>query len=177
MHPPPPPRPSEPHPSSISVPSPLPSHNRPLILSAPQHMPAAQHADPNSSSSSPAIPAVPAHARRLPPYAVEAVSGLTAGLLSTLCVHPLDLIKTRLQLDRRADAPRLGSSLAVARHVLVREGAGWRGLYRGLSPNVVGNMTSWGLYFLLCVISLLLLLLLTLPKYHTRLFYANKLCL
>ena len=25
---------------------------------------------------------------------------------------------------------------------------GWTGLYRGLSPNVVGNSASWGLYFL-----------------------------
>jgi hypothetical protein len=30
---------------------------------------------------------------------------------------------------------------------------GWRGLYRGLSPNVAGNASSWGLYFLLCVFS------------------------
>lgn len=33
----------------------------------------------------------------LPSMVVETVSGLTAGLLSTICVHPLDLIKTRLQ--------------------------------------------------------------------------------
>ena len=32
-----------------------------------------------------------------PPMLVETFSGLTAGLLSTLMVHPLDLIKTRLQ--------------------------------------------------------------------------------
>jgi len=25
------------------------------------------------------------------------------------------------------------------------------GLYRGLGPNVAGNASSWGLYFLLCV--------------------------
>ncbi len=25
---------------------------------------------------------------------------------------------------------------------------GWKGLYRGLSPNVAGNSASWGLYFL-----------------------------
>ena len=28
---------------------------------------------------------------------------------------------------------------------------GWRGLYRGLSPNIAGNASSWGLYFLLYV--------------------------
>lgn len=28
---------------------------------------------------------------------VETVAGFTAGVISTLCLHPLDLIKTRLQ--------------------------------------------------------------------------------
>jgi solute carrier family 25 folate transporter 32 len=28
---------------------------------------------------------------------VETVAGFTAGVASTLCVHPLDLVKTRLQ--------------------------------------------------------------------------------
>lgn len=28
---------------------------------------------------------------------VESVAGFTAGIVSTLCLHPLDLIKTRLQ--------------------------------------------------------------------------------
>lgn len=28
---------------------------------------------------------------------VETVAGFTAGIVSTLCLHPLDLIKTRLQ--------------------------------------------------------------------------------
>ena len=28
---------------------------------------------------------------------VESVAGFTAGIISTLCLHPLDLIKTRLQ--------------------------------------------------------------------------------
>ena len=28
------------------------------------------------------------------------------------------------------------------------ESHGWRGLYRGVVPNIVGNASSWGLYFL-----------------------------
>ena len=28
---------------------------------------------------------------------VETIAGFTAGVISTLCLHPLDLIKTRLQ--------------------------------------------------------------------------------
>jgi solute carrier family 25 (mitochondrial folate transporter), member 32 len=33
----------------------------------------------------------------LSPAAVETVAGLSAGLISTIIVHPLDIIKTRLQ--------------------------------------------------------------------------------
>lgn len=34
---------------------------------------------------------------RLPPALVETIAGLSAGTISTLTVHPLDVIKTRLQ--------------------------------------------------------------------------------
>lgn len=33
----------------------------------------------------------------LPSSFVETVAGFTAGIVSTLCLHPLDLVKTRLQ--------------------------------------------------------------------------------
>ena len=33
----------------------------------------------------------------LSPSFVETIAGFTAGIVSTLCLHPLDLIKTRLQ--------------------------------------------------------------------------------
>jgi solute carrier family 25 folate transporter 32 len=34
---------------------------------------------------------------RLSPALVETIAGLSAGTISTLAVHPLDVIKTRLQ--------------------------------------------------------------------------------
>lgn len=34
---------------------------------------------------------------RLSPALVETIAGLSAGTASTLAVHPLDIIKTRLQ--------------------------------------------------------------------------------
>ena len=33
----------------------------------------------------------------LPPSLVETVAGFTAGIVSTLAVHPFDVVKTRLQ--------------------------------------------------------------------------------
>ncbi|KAJ5358562.1 uncharacterized protein N7496_010975 [Penicillium cataractarum] len=77
---------------------------------------------------------------------VETVAGFTAGVASTLCVHPLDLVKTRLQVDRSSPS-RLGNSLRIIREISTHEG-GLRAFYRGLAPNLIGNSTSWALYFL-----------------------------
>ncbi|OXV06024.1 hypothetical protein Egran_06208 [Elaphomyces granulatus] len=77
---------------------------------------------------------------------VETIAGFTAGVISTLCLHPLDLIKTRLQVDQ-SSSPRIGSSLRLIREISRYEG-GISALYRGLTPNILGNSTSWGFYFL-----------------------------
>ncbi|PGH14437.1 hypothetical protein AJ79_03080 [Helicocarpus griseus UAMH5409] len=83
----------------------------------------------------------------LSPSAVETIAGFTAGVSSTLAVHPLDVIKTRLQVDRFSSS-RIGSSLRIARTIAQNEGGLLAGFYRGLTPNLVGNSVSWGLYFL-----------------------------
>ncbi|CAO1617363.1 unnamed protein product [Parajaminaea phylloscopi] len=77
-------------------------------------------------------------------------------------MNPLDLIKTQFQVDttsrRRSGLPRQSLAKKVLGAQVVKDmvGAlrrivrqdGWTGLYRGLSPNVVGNSASWGFYFL-----------------------------
>ncbi|MCJ1294650.1 hypothetical protein MMC34_006208 [Xylographa carneopallida] len=82
----------------------------------------------------------------LPSPLIESVAGFTAGVAATVVVHPLDVIKTRLQVNRASNA-RLGGSRLVVQQIL-RDEAGFRALYRGLSPNLVGNSVSWALYFL-----------------------------
>ncbi|KAF7714135.1 Uncharacterized protein PECH_000317 [Penicillium ucsense] len=77
--------------------------------------------------------------------AVETLAGFTAGVATTLAVHPLDLVKTRLQVDRSSPA-RFGSSVQIIRGIYANEG-GIRAFYRGLAPNLIGNSTSWALYF------------------------------
>jgi hypothetical protein len=80
------------------------------------------------------------------PSLVESVAGFSAGVVSCLTVHPLDLLKNRLQLNTRSIS-RPGDSLRIFRTVIRDEG-GIRALYRGLWPNMLGNSLGWGLYFL-----------------------------
>ncbi|KAL2050772.1 hypothetical protein ABVK25_009010 [Lepraria finkii] len=69
------------------------------------------------------------------------VAGLFAGVASTLIAHPLDVIKTRLQVDRGSQ-----SATSILR-TIARNENGLRGLYRGVGVNVLGNSVSWALYF------------------------------
>ncbi|KAN0062901.1 mitochondrial FAD carrier protein flx1 [Thecaphora frezii] len=179
----------------------------------------------SSSSSSSARPPASQPSGTTPPFfpthALDhAFAGIAAGAAATVCMNPLDLIKTKFQVDttkprsfrfrnlsRRyssaaatsssAAAPaaeatqqssahwkgkarslagdageaavsrarsgvqavgtrcwryyalggRIGHDMIDALKDIVRTD-GWKGLYRGLSPNVVGNSASWGLYFL-----------------------------
>ncbi|KAJ9069060.1 mitochondrial FAD carrier protein flx1 [Entomophthora muscae] len=100
--------------------------------------------------------------------AYQAVAGLSAGALSTLILHPVDLVKTKLQgilllkhfslcfwpeaYKTLADDSKsskgqriLGRTKAVVKDVI--KNAGVTGLYRGLSPNLVGSALSWSFYF------------------------------
>ncbi|KAL9625014.1 MAG: hypothetical protein Q9160_000743 [Pyrenula sp. 1 TL-2023] len=82
----------------------------------------------------------------LSPASIETIAGFSAGVVSTLAVHPLDIIKTRLQLNTLS-ASQFGSTVAIARSIFRNEGS-VRGFYRGLTPNLVGNAAGWSLYFL-----------------------------
>ena len=77
---------------------------------------------------------------------VESIAGFSAGVVSCLAAHPLDLLKNRLQLNTQSRS-RPGDSYRILRNVIKDEG-GVRALYRGLWPNLLGNSLGWGLYFL-----------------------------
>src|SRR6267154_2599911 len=81
----------------------------------------------------------------------HAFAGIGAGTVAVLCMNPLDLLKVKFQVSTRAPGSGIGRGIWLAlRDIHASEG--WRGLYRGLGPNVAGNASSWGLYFLLCVL-------------------------
>ena len=82
----------------------------------------------------------------LSPSVIDSTAGFTAGVVSTLAVHPFDVVKTRLQVNQSAKA-QVGGSIRIARDIARNEGR-WTGFYRGLTPNIIGNSVSWGLYFM-----------------------------
>ena len=80
----------------------------------------------------------------------HAFAGIGAGTVAVLCMNPLDLLKVKFQVSTRGPEGGIGRGIWLALRD-IRSSEGWRGLYRGLGPNVAGNASSWGLYFLLCV--------------------------
>lgn len=75
------------------------------------------------------------------------VAGVSGGVASTVLLHPLDLLKIRFAVNDGHSTVRptyAGIKNAV---VSIVKTDGVRGLYAGMSPNVVGAGASWGFYF------------------------------
>ncbi|XP_070691575.1 solute carrier family 25 member 32b [Pempheris klunzingeri] len=74
-------------------------------------------------------------------------AGLSGGVVSTLVLHPLDLVKIRFAVSDGLELrPKYSGILHCMKSVWQQEGL--RGLYQGVTPNVWGAGASWGLYFL-----------------------------
>uniref|UniRef100_A0A7E4VYV8 Mitochondrial carrier protein n=1 Tax=Panagrellus redivivus TaxID=6233 RepID=A0A7E4VYV8_PANRE len=74
------------------------------------------------------------------------VGGVSGGLVSTLVCHPMDLLKIRYSVnDNSKLRPQYSSYLDATRKIFRAEGI--RGLYQGLSPNLLAAPIAWGLYF------------------------------
>ncbi|KAI1458370.1 mitochondrial carrier [Annulohypoxylon moriforme] len=81
----------------------------------------------------------------LSPASVETIAGLSAGSIATLIVHPLDIVKTRMQIHQRAGSTPL-TTLSLIR-TLTQTPHPIASLYRGLTPNLLGNASSWASFF------------------------------
>ncbi|CAD6234089.1 GSCOCG00007541001-RA-CDS [Cotesia congregata] len=75
------------------------------------------------------------------------VAGISGGVVSTLMLHPLDLIKIRFAVNDglTKTAPQYTGLRNALTEIVKSDGV--RGLYRGVTPNVLGSGSSWGLYF------------------------------
>lgn len=79
-------------------------------------------------------------------YIRDGVSGASGGLLSNLILHPFDLVRNRLAVqDGKSERPKYKGSISIIRSIVRHDG--FTGLYRGVTPSLIGVSFSWGLYF------------------------------
>ncbi|KAK7749403.1 mitochondrial FAD carrier protein flx1 [Diatrype stigma] len=93
----------------------------------------------------------------LSPALIETIAGLSAGSVATLLVHPLDIVKTRMQIHRSRGGVGTAAAEAAARSTslttvsvlreLMRTPHPFAALYRGLTPNLLGSASSWASFF------------------------------
>ena len=65
-------------------------------------------------------------------------------------MHPLDLLKVKFQIATSKPQGGLGRQIYTSLRDIYHS-RGIQGLYRGVGPNIAGNASSWGFYFLLFV--------------------------
>lgn len=75
------------------------------------------------------------------------IAGFSAGALSTLILHPLDLVKVRFQVNEKTRNQSIVSAIKRIGTIENSSPFSPKRLYRGLSANFMGATASWGLYF------------------------------
>jgi len=104
------------------------------------------------------VPITPLKTKKEEHLLVHMVAGSTAGLFSKTILQPLDLVKTRLQVQMVETAAPSASAVNLSKNALPYKGVldafrsvvrteGLSALYTGLAPNLVGSGVSWGCYF------------------------------
>lgn len=74
------------------------------------------------------------------------LAGISGGVVSTLILHPLDLLKIRFEVNNGLNYdPKYKGIINGISTIFKHEGI--TGLYRGAIPSTIGAGTSWGLYF------------------------------
>lgn len=74
------------------------------------------------------------------------IAGAGGGLVASIATCPLDVIKTKLQAQRAIQGQRgYQGIIQTVRSILTENG--FRGLYRGLGPTLLGYLPTWAIYF------------------------------
>jgi solute carrier family 25 folate transporter 32 len=77
----------------------------------------------------------------------NAIAGVVGGFTSSLIMHPLDVVTTRMQAQdgRISSIPKYRNPIRAL--LVIARTEGFKRLYAGLVPNLVGSTTNWGIYF------------------------------
>ncbi|GMH46006.1 hypothetical protein BSKO_13970 [Bryopsis sp. KO-2023] len=78
----------------------------------------------------------------------HAIAGGIAGVATVMALHPLDVVKTRIQVQDGYGRvlPAYRGTAHCIKTIVTQEG--WGALYSGLLPTLMGSGISWGLYFM-----------------------------
>ncbi|GER48351.1 mitochondrial substrate carrier family protein [Striga asiatica] len=86
------------------------------------------------------------HHNRRTTVVQRSCAGIGAGAIQSFVITPIELIKIRLQLQRKTESNINHSGpLDVTRNILKTQG--WRGMYRGLGITLLRDAPSHGVYF------------------------------
>ncbi|KAK7346399.1 hypothetical protein VNO80_20917 [Phaseolus coccineus] len=77
----------------------------------------------------------------------NATAGAAAGFATVVVMHPLDVVRTRFQVNDGRVSNLPGYKNTAHAIFTIARSEGLRGLYAGFLPGVLGSTTSWGLYF------------------------------
>ncbi|KAF8068728.1 mitochondrial NAD transporter [Lyophyllum atratum] len=74
------------------------------------------------------------------------IAGAGGGLVASIATCPLDVVKTKLQAQRAIQGQRGYQGVIETVKTILRDD-GFRGLYRGLGPTILGYLPTWAIYF------------------------------
>lgn len=80
-----------------------------------------------------------------PSYKGVALGGVGTGVLQSLFLCPVELVKIQLQLQTKVSIPPRGGPIDVVRSLYNKQGI--RGLYRGLGITMMRDAPAHGVYF------------------------------
>ncbi|TFK39009.1 mitochondrial NAD transporter [Crucibulum laeve] len=74
------------------------------------------------------------------------IAGAGGGLVASIATCPLDVVKTKLQAQRAIQGQQSYQGPLETIKTILRE-SGFKGLYRGLGPTILGYLPTWAIYF------------------------------
>ena len=83
----------------------------------------------------------------LSPYMCKALAGTGSGIVATALCSPLDVAKTRIQVQKSADVHRSGYSGILQSLATIYRHEGLAGWYHGFTPAVCSVAVFWTVYF------------------------------
>ncbi|TIA86773.1 hypothetical protein E3P99_03576 [Wallemia hederae] len=73
------------------------------------------------------------------------LAGGAAGVVASVVTCPLDVIKTKLQAQKKFKGHTLDGVIGIVRRISHEQG--FKGFYKGLGPTILGYLPTWAIYF------------------------------